>query len=589
MTTVHIQRSSGGPVFIETERLMVEASHGFWSYLHRRIIAISTMERDVRLAFIGGSAMVVVAIALNILGEHLGPSIDTLIGRLPLSIVVALAIGELAVFFLICMALFGLRGRWFYGAHAFVIASFALFVWMNNADPLTFTLLMPMAILWAISFLGRRQVWRQRDYVLGALLVSFAAMLVFVLYLATGREVLIISALAWQGLVAMLGLCMAATDIAELISVATESASAKLARFGGGAWPALVVALIAIFGALQFTLTASHSQWTSRTLAQMLGAGTGLSLWLGLICWMALARRKKVGAVHLHIDYWALLLIVGFYFVAFQAGIGRRILSDPASYRASQIFNYPEVFLYTTLGALGFIIALFAVGQRTEKLLVQLAYGSAIGMFFFHYYSSHGENIVLIVDAVAIGSLLFLGFSRLSRKMRANYASVVWIIADLNVAMLGYFALATLFLSLSGHGHEEAFGLPQALIILVALAWDLVSSGESITNRHSYAFPRLARVALFIAYVTSVALLVMVATAGRFVHPLSGETIANIFNSEGLVGVGLVMFGAPLIFIMAMLRLRNVLAEADGQAAPASRTLAQSAASSETVTKARSA
>jgi hypothetical protein len=322
--------------------------------------------------------------------------------------------------------------------------------------------------------------------------------------------------------------------------------------------------MIAIIGELLFTMATGYAHWTSFTI----GSAIGLSVWLGLIYWMSIARRKKVGAVHLHIDYWALLLIVGFYFIAFQAGIVRRILSDSVSYRAGLIFTYPEVFLYTTFGALGFILAFFVLGQRSEKLLVRLAYGVAVGVFFFHYYASRGENIVLIVGAVAFGSLLFLWLSRLSWKMRANYAAIAWTIADLNAAMLAYFALATLFLSLGGHGHEEVFGLPQALIILVALAWDIVSSGESITNRHSDAFPRLARVALFVAYVMSVALLVMVATAGRFVRPLTSEPIVNIFNSEGIVGVGLIMFGAPLIFIMAMLRLRNVLASADSQAAP---------------------
>ena len=37
----------------------------------------------------------------------------------------------------------------------------------------------------------------------------------------------------------------------------------------------------------------------------------------------------------------------------------------------------------------------------------------------------------------------------------------------------------------------------------------------------------------------------------------------------GIVAVGLVLFGAPFIFIMAALRLRNLLADADARAAAA--------------------
>jgi hypothetical protein len=200
---------------------------------------------------------------------------------------------------------------------------------------------------------------------------------------------------------------------------------------------------------------------------------------------------------------------------------------------------------------------------------VRLAYGSAVGLFTFHYYASQGDNIVRIVDAVAIGSLLFLGLSRLSRKMRSNYAAVCWIVADLNIASLAYLAIMTFYLHMGAHAQPESWGLSQALIVLAALAWDLMSSGETITNRHTETFPRLARVALFVSYIMSVALLVMVATAGKFVQPISGEAIEDIFNSEGLVGVGLILFGAPFIFVMATLRMRNLLAAADTSAQPA--------------------
>jgi hypothetical protein len=93
--------------------------------------------------------------------------------------------------------------------------------------------------------------------------------------------------------------------------------------------------------------------------------------------------------------------------------------------------------------------------------------------------------------------------------------------------------------------------------------WDIVSSGEAITNRHTDTFPRLARVAIYIAYIVSVALLVMVSTVGQFVSPVSGEVVEELFDSERLVASGLVLFGAPFIFVMATLRFRNLLAAAD--------------------------
>jgi hypothetical protein len=546
---------------------MPEASVGFWGHLRRRIIVISTMERDVRIAFMAGFTLVVLAIALNIFHEHLGPSIHILIGTIPLGVIAVLALGEFAVFFLISLAIFLLKARWRYIAHALILISFLGFTAVNDFEILSFALVVPMAMLWVFSFLGHRQGWVGRDYVLGALSTSLAAMLIFVLYLATGRELLIISALAGQGLVGMLGLCMAATDIAELIVVAVESATAKVPKLFSAVGVALVFAIGAILANVLVTLTTTD--WSARVIAQYLGSGTGLALWLGLIYWMVISRRKRLGSVHPGIDYSALFLIVGFYFVALQAGIALRFLSDPLTYRARNLFTYPQAFVFTTFGALVFIVLFLIFGRRSERMLIRLAYGAAVGLFIFHYYSSQGSNIVLIIDAVAIGSVLLLIFARLSRKMRQHYASACLIVADVNLAFFAYALLATLFLGLGGHGNGGALSSGQALIVLAALAWDILSSGEAITNRHTDTFPRLSRVAIFIAYIVSVALLVMVSTAGEFVDPINGEAVEGLFDSERLVALGLVLFGAPFIFVMGALRFRNLLAAADAQATAA--------------------
>jgi hypothetical protein len=420
-----------------------------------------------------------------------------------------------------------------------------------------------MAMLWLFTFLGDRQGWVERDHVLAALSTSLAAMLVFVLYVASGREALIISALAWQGLIAMLGLCMAATDIAELAVVAVESATAQLSMLRNHLWAALAFALLAILATTLLTLTTTD--WSARAVAQDIGGATGVSLWLGLTYWMVIARRKRLGAVHAHIDYRTLLLIVGFYFVALQGGIMWRLLEDPKTYHPRELFTYPAVFTFTTLGLLAFVVLFFVLGTRSSAILVALAYGVTVGMFIFHYYASHGSNIVLIVTAVAMGSLLYLLFAPLSRKLRHHYGEVCLIVADLNLAFVAYALIAALFLSMGSRRDTEALSVGQAMIVLAALAWDIVSSGEAITNRHTETFPRLSRVAMFIAYIISVALMVMVSSAGHLVSPANGEAIEGVFESEPLVGLGLILFGAPFIFVMAALRVRNLLAQADAR------------------------
>jgi hypothetical protein len=212
------------------------------------------------------------------------------------------------------------------------------------------------------------------------------------------------------------------------------------------------------------------------------------------------------------------------------------------------------------------VVLFFVLGRRSETLFVGLAYAVSVGMFIFHYHSSGGSNIVFMAVSVGTFSLLLLMLAPLSGKMRAHFRSLCLIIADLNLSFAAYGLLAALFFQLGGHGHGGALSVGQALVVLAALAWDIVNSGEAITNKHSDAFPRLGRVAMFMGYVMSVALLVMVSTAAHLVNPVTGETMKG-FDSEALVAVGLVLFGAPFVFVMAMLRMRNLLASADAAAA----------------------
>ena len=59
------------------------------------------------------------------------------------------------------------------------------------------------------------------------------------------------------------------------------------------------------------------------------------------------------------------------------------------------------------------------------------------------------------------------------------------------------------------------FTLAQALIILLALLWDLATSGESVTNGHGRTFPRSARVLMYCGYVVLIATVVLFLASDR--------------------------------------------------------------------------
>jgi hypothetical protein len=60
-----------------------------------------------------------------------------------------------------------------------------------------------------------------------------------------------------------------------------------------------------------------------------------------------------------------------------------------------------------------------------------------------------------------------------------------------------------------------------------------------------------------------VALFVMVSTVGEFVNPVTGAKIETIFESEPLIGGGLILFGAPFLFLIFSMKMRSLLALAD--------------------------
>src|SRR3954468_2171880 len=90
---------------------MAAGADGLWGNLRRRIIVISTMERSVRITFMSGAALVVLAIIVNVFHDLLGPEVTTQVGTVPLGVLAILALGEFAASFFLALALVLLRGR----------------------------------------------------------------------------------------------------------------------------------------------------------------------------------------------------------------------------------------------------------------------------------------------------------------------------------------------------------------------------------------------------------------------------------------------------------------------------------------------
>ncbi|HEY8301873.1 MAG TPA: hypothetical protein VIG48_08235 [Jatrophihabitans sp.] len=92
-----------------------------------------------------------------------------------------------------------------------------------------------------------------------------------------------------------------------------------------------------------------------------------------------------------------------------------------------------------------------------------------------------------------------------------------------------------------------------AVIVLVAIAWDVTMSGESLTNHSSRLVPRSSRVLLFFGYVILLAGAVVFYSGQRLLG--SGAQVSEVFfEPESITQAGLFGLGMPLLLLLFLLR-----------------------------------
>jgi hypothetical protein len=91
-----------------------------------------------------------------------------------------------------------------------------------------------------------------------------------------------------------------------------------------------------------------------------------------------------------------------------------------------------------------------------------------------------------------------------------------------------------------------------AIIVLVAMAWDVVMSGESMTNEGSKRIPRASRVLAFLGYVILVAGTVLFYSGQQVTG--TGQAAESMFEPESITRNGLFRLAFPLAVLMFLLR-----------------------------------
>jgi hypothetical protein len=94
-----------------------------------------------------------------------------------------------------------------------------------------------------------------------------------------------------------------------------------------------------------------------------------------------------------------------------------------------------------------------------------------------------------------------------------------------------------------------------AVVLVVALLWELAASGEGVTNLHSKWFPRDARVMLFGGYILLVSSAVLFYSS---LHDAKSQTLLESqFDSEEFVRSGIFFLGVPLVITLCLIGIHR--------------------------------
>lgn len=116
--------------------------------------------------------------------------------------------------------------------------------------------------------------------------------------------------------------------------------------------------------------------------------------------------------------------------------------------------------------------------------------------------------------------------------------------------VLGLYAIHWLDRAITGSISAGRLSIAAAVLVLVALLWDIVMSGEAITNRHNRHFPRHSRVMVYLGYLLAVAAAVAFFSS---LHTAAGSA-EPLFESENFSETGLLFLGISLVSTLAALR-----------------------------------
>lgn len=229
--------------------------------------------------------------------------------------------------------------------------------------------------------------------------------------------------------------------------------------------------------------------------------------------------------------------------------------------------------VYIAIGA-GVLLVLLAavglVGRRWSPRLVGtvLLFGMVTLASLIFFADSLGRTIGgaharwpivsqygVLIGIGALGLLAMIAAARQTARRRRRL--VIGLIA-LDATVWALQGMSTVYDHALSASRVSAWA---AIIVLIAVVWDVTMSGESMTNHGTRHAPRASRVLAFLGYVILLAATVLFYSAQ---HRVSNGTAAEaFFEPEAVTRAGLFRIGLPVAVLLFLLRFGRARPAAD--------------------------
>ena len=273
---------------------------------------------------------------------------------------------------------------------------------------------------------------------------------------------------------------------------------------------------------------------------------------------LVLQRLDGHGQWRIQFPWAALaLMVIGFHLLA-----GVFVFNFRMEYSVGSALSvWPAVGIFALVFAISAAAALIRASRdpRLVGYAATLLFGVVISLTYAVQLLITFDNADRVRPDTSLlcyfgtGSLIALALLY-PRRNDPSMSEPLRAVALFNAGLIGIYLLVdVVYAGMRSAGKSGP--LVAAAVVLVAISWDIVTSGHSITNVDGKWFPRRSRVLLFFAF-TTLAVAIVLFFGSLYGGPEESQRMAETYaDPEALVQMGIQWTAPSFLFTLLLLRL----------------------------------